>query len=427
MSNPPAYGGLDSTYLRVRLLVRQAVASVTLRSVRSFLPPRREVRPDGSPAAASRSNSAACRPSDTGSAGLRLTARVHIRTHGSEGYPSLESWPKITVVLPIRNEAEFIAQTIKYLQDQDYPADKLEILVVVGDSIDNTAQIVQEIAADDNRVRYLHNPKLWSSAARNIGAREATGEIITYVDGHTYIDNDQLIKNTARLMTENNVSVLSRPQFLDTPENTTFQKAVAFARRSRLGHGLDSTIYTEEDMFVNPASAGASYTREIFEKVGYFDEQFDASEDYEFNYRILLAGYRAFSSLKLAVYYYPRKTLSALFKQMARYGTGRMRLARKYRETLGIGTLIPPLFTAGLVALPILSGVAPRLGSWLALLYSLYLLAVLVSSAMTANRHGFVFFIPSLLIYPCIHIGLGYGFIRELFRGRAPNRSENQP
>lgn len=259
----------------------------------------------------------------------------------------METWPKISVVLPIRNEAKFIARTIKYLQDQDYPRDKLEILVAVGDSIDNTSEIVQGIAAQDSRVRYLYNPKRWSSSARNVGAREATGEIITYVDGHTYIDNDQLLKNTARLMAEKAISVLSRPQFLDTPDNTTFQTAVALVRRSLLGHGLDSTIYTDKEMYVNPASAGASYRREVFEKVGYFDEQFDASEDYEFNYRLAQAGYRAFTSPKLAVFYYPRLSLGALFKQMARYGTGRMRLARKHPPTLGIGTLIPPLSHLG--------------------------------------------------------------------------------
>ena len=226
------------------------------------------------------------------------------------------------MVLPIRNEANFIAKTIKQLQEQVYPRDRLEILVVVGYSHDNTAAIVQEIAAQDERVRYLHNPKLWSSSARNIGAKEATGDIITYIDGHTYIDNDQLLINIARLIAEKEVSVLSRPQFLDTPENTTFQKAVSLARKSALGHGLDSTIYSDEDMYVNPTSAGASYKREVFDKVGYFDEQFDASEDYEFNYRVAQAGYRAFTSLQLAVYYYPRKSFGTLFKQMTRYGTG---------------------------------------------------------------------------------------------------------
>lgn len=336
----------------------------------------------------------------------------------------METWPKISVVLPIRNEAKFIARTIKYLQDQDYPRDKLEILVAVGDSIDNTSEIVQGIAAQDSRVRYLYNPKRWSSSARNVGAREATGEIITYVDGHTYIDNDQLLKNTARLMAEKAISVLSRPQFLDTPDNTTFQTAVALVRRSLLGHGLDSTIYTDKEMYVNPASAGASYRREVFEKVGYFDEQFDASEDYEFNYRLAQAGYRAFTSPKLAVFYYPRLSLGALFKQMARYGTGRMRLARKHPPTLGIGTLIPPLFALGLVALPLLSLLSASFAYLFIILYGLYLAAVVVSSAGIALRHGTTYLWLAPPIYVAVHLGLGFGFLRELVVGRKDRQEE---
>lgn len=341
----------------------------------------------------------------------------------------MEPWPKISIVLPIRNEAGFIAQTIRYLQDQDYPKDRLEILVVVGDSHDNTVEIVQQIASQDDRVRYLPNPKLLSSAARNIGAKAATGEIITYVDGHTYIDNDQLLKNTARLMAEKNVSVLSRPQLLDTPENTTFQKAISLARKSRLGHGLDSTIYSDREMYVNPASAGASYRREIFDQVGYFDESFDASEDYEFNQRVAEAGYRAFTSPKLTVYYYPRQSLGALFRQMGRYGTGRMRLARKHPGTVGIGTLVPPLFTLGFLILPLM--LIMWFSNWGGMLwsicYGLYALLVILSSAAIAVRNGVVHLFLAPPIYLFIHLGLGYGFLKELIRGPTLRQSENRP
>jgi len=336
----------------------------------------------------------------------------------------MDNWPKTSVVLPIRNEANYIALTIQYIQNQDYPRDKLEILAAVGDSFDNTAEIVQQISTRDDRVRFLYNPQKKSSSARNIGVRAATGEIITFVDGHTYIDNKQLLKNTARLMAQYDVSVLSRPQFLETPENTVFQKAVALVRRSALGHGLDSTIYTNQDMYVNPTSAGASYKREVFGKVGYFDETFDASEDYEFNYRVALAGYRAFTSPKLAVYYYPRNSLGALFKQMARYGTGRMRLARKHPATLGIGTLIPPLFTLGLVAVPLLSLWTFWAGYLFGLLYGLYSVAVAISSAAIAIRSGAKYLLLAPLIYVTVHLGLGYGFLRELILGRKPSREE---
>jgi GT2 family glycosyltransferase len=336
----------------------------------------------------------------------------------------MDEYPKITVVIPIRNEAKFIAQTLNYILTQDYPADRMEIIVADGYSTDGSSEIVQKIAESDPRVRWFPNPVQLSSAGRNIGAKAATGDIIMYVDGHTYIDNDQLLKNTAMLMKLREVSVLSRPQYLETPDNSTFQKAVALARRSVIGHGLDSTIYTDEDMYVNPASSGATYKREVFDRVGYFDEQFDASEDYEFNYRVAKAGYQAFTSLSLAVYYYPRATPGALFQQMARYGAGRFRLFRKYPETLGLGTLAPVLFTLGIILLPLLSWlVSDWFGAFFFVMYGVYVASILISALILAEKNGAanLFLIPP--IYVCIHAGLGYGFIVEAVRtlfGLAP-------
>src|SRR3990172_5327791 len=164
--------------------------------------------------------------------------------------------PRLTIVVPVRNEERFVARTIQFLLDQDYPPDRMEILVGVADSIDRTAEVVREIEARDPRVKYFHNPHRFSSGARALGAQMATGEIVIFVDGHTWIDNDQIFKNTVRLMVEKDVSILSRPQFVDTPENSFFQRAVSLARQSVIGHGLDSTIYTRDEKYVDPASSG---------------------------------------------------------------------------------------------------------------------------------------------------------------------------
>ncbi len=335
-----------------------------------------------------------------------------------------ETLPRLTVVVPVRNEERFVARTIQFLLDQDYPADKVEILVGVAESTDRTAEVVRELEAHDPRVKLFQNPRGLSSVARSLGAQMATGEIVLFVDGHTWIDNDQIFRNTVRLMAEKQVSILSRPQFLDTPENEFFQRAVAIARKSLIGHGLDSTIYTTDEKYVDPASSGAIYRREVFERVGYFDPAFDACEDVEFNYRCARAGFRSFTSMKLAVYYYPRSSPGALFEQMVRYGVGRFRLARKHPGSLSIGTLIPPVFSAGfpliaLLGLFWLPGAVVFLSALLA-----YLLAVMLSSLTASFRHGWEYFPVLPGIYLVIHAGLGWGFIRELFASLAGPHSQ---
>lgn len=333
------------------------------------------------------------------------------------------SLPTISVILPIRNEERFIEQTLRYLLSQDYPIDKLEIIVVDGESSDNTVGLVKRMAATDSRIRILNNPRRLSSAARALGASNATGEIITFIDGHTYIDNDQLLKSTALLMSEKQVSVLSRPQFLDTPENNFMQRAISIARKNPLGHGLDSTIYLAEDAYVDPSSSGASYRREILDKVGNFDDRFDACEDVEFNYRVARAGYRSFTSKALAVYYYPRESLRGLFKQLKRYGVGRFRLARKHPGTLSLGTLIPPCFVAGTILLAMLSLLSTMAGLIFAALAGAYLGVTLLVSLVAAAKHGWGYFAVLPPIFWTIHWALGWGFLTELVRtliGRAP-------
>jgi len=70
---------------------------------------------------------------------------------------------------------------------------------------------------------------------------------------------------------------------------------------------MASTIYSIQEAYVDPSSSGASYRRELFSQVGNYDVRFGACEDVELNFRLVQAGYRSFTSPKLAVYYYPRR------------------------------------------------------------------------------------------------------------------------
>jgi glycosyltransferase involved in cell wall biosynthesis len=328
---------------------------------------------------------------------------------------SKKEWPLISVIIPVRNEGRFIGRTIDYITDQDYPRDKLEIIIVDGQSNDNTREIVNEKINDDSRISLYLNPKRLSSAARNIGVKKAKGSIVTFIDGHIYIDNQTLLKNIAVLMDDKQVSVLSRPQFLDTPENSDFQKAVSAARKSLFGHGLDSTIYLKEEKYVDPTSSAASYKSEVFEKAGFFDENFDAAEDLEFNYRVGASGFTSFSSMKVAVYYYPRDDFKSLFKQMMRYGIGRFRFFKKHKKDYGSGAALLAISLVTMLILSILSLFsALAAGFWIICILTYLIASVLGSlSALRENNVKTALYLP--MIYPVIHAGLALGFLKAAF------------
>lgn len=330
----------------------------------------------------------------------------------------------ITVVMPVRNETRFIADTLGQLLSQDYPKDSFEILVADGMSDDGTRDIVARMAEEDDRVLLLDNPKRRSSAGRNVGFKAGRGDYFVVVDGHCHIPDDQFLRNVAECFEKSGAHCLGRPQPLDPPGLSHFQKSVALARASRLGHGGDSLIYGDFEGFASPVSNGAAYRREVFEKVGYVNEDFDACEDVEFNYRVEKAGLKAYTSPKLTVRYYPRENLSALVGQMRRYGRGRTRLYRKHPALLSLSALVPACFAGGAASFVALLGLEIILGLsafltvvFLGLGFALLAYAVLVGMATVriCREHGWDHAWRLPLVFLAVHGGLGLGMWEELF------------
>ena len=163
-------------------------------------------------------------------------------------------------------------------------------------------------------------------------------------------------------------------------------------------------------------SVAVAYRREVFDRVGGFDERFDACEDVELNHRIDRAGLRCFFTPAVQVRYFPRSSLRGLFRQMARYGRGRVRLLRKHPETFSPGGFIPAAWLAGLLAGPLLAMAWPPLWWVYGGAIAVYLAAVLATSAAIAVRRRE----PRLLgwlpfVFPTVHAGAGWGVLSEAF------------
>ena len=129
-----------------------------------------------------------------------------------------------------------------------------------------------------------------------------------------------------------------------------FQRAVAAARTSWLGHNPDSAIYSDVARFVAADNVAVAYRREVFDRVGLFDESFDACEDVEFNTRVRRAGLTCYFTPAIAVEYQPRGSLRGLAYQMMRYGRGRARLGLKHPAMITAASLVPPLWLVWLIA-----------------------------------------------------------------------------
>ncbi|HEX5270013.1 MAG TPA: glycosyltransferase family 2 protein [Gemmataceae bacterium] len=326
--------------------------------------------------------------------------------------------PFISVILPVRNEEGCVGRTLGQLLAQDYPPDRFEVLVADGRSTDSTRAVVRTVAARHPNVRLLDNPRRWSSAGRNAAVRAARGDVAVLIDGHCELDNSHYLADLARAFQQSGADCVGRPQPLDVAGASPLRRAIAAARSSPLGHNPASFIYSSDEGFVRPQSVAVAYRREVFDRVGLFDESFDACEDVEFNHRVERAGLVCFFTPRVAVRYHPRGTLAGLFRQMARYGRGRVRLLRKHPETFSAGCFVPAAFLLGLVAGP----AAALLSPWLAAAYAgavgVYLLAVILASLCLTVKTRDARLLPWLpAVFVAIHLGAGAGILLEAVAG----------
>src|SRR5215216_4132157 len=103
--------------------------------------------------------------------------------------PPLGSTPRVTVIMPVRNEAGYIAASLGDVLDQDYPSDRIEVLVGDGESDDDTVAIIERTAAAHPGcdVRVLRNECRIPPAALNQALADASGDLIIRIDGHCRI------------------------------------------------------------------------------------------------------------------------------------------------------------------------------------------------------------------------------------------------
>jgi hypothetical protein len=166
---------------------------------------------------------------------------------------------------------------------------------------------------------------------------------------------------------------------------------------------------------VPPQSVAVAYRRDVFGRVGYFDEAFDACEDVEFNHRLSQAGGQCYFAPQLAVHYHPRATLAGLVYQMLRYGRGRARLLLKHPNTFSIPSLVPAVFLLALAGSFVLGLFAPPFAALFCLTALAYGLAVSLGGVAVALRRQVLQLAPLMpAVFVSIHVGAGWGVLTGL-------------
>jgi succinoglycan biosynthesis protein ExoA len=332
----------------------------------------------------------------------------------------MNSVPSVTVIMPIRNEAAYIARSLGSILAQDYPADRLQILIVDGMSTDATRELVQRGIdnlceagnAPTPALLLLDNPKRIVAAALNVGLAHTHGEIIVRVDGHTEIEPDYVRTCVETLLRTGADNVGGR---MDPVSKSRFGQAVALATSTPFGVGGARFHYSQREEWVDTVYLGA-WRRDVFARIGHFDEELVRNQDDEFNYRLRKHGGKILLNPAIRSHYTNRSSLQSLWRQYYQYGYWKVRVLQKHPAQMQWRQFVPPLFVAALVGGALLAPFSNVLAILWSTLLVLYLLANLAASVWTAAQQGWRHLLLLPVVFAILHISYGLGFLVGLIR-----------
>lgn len=317
--------------------------------------------------------------------------------------------PFVSVIIPMRNEEAWIDRCLGSVLAQDYPHDRMEVLVADGMSTDSSPRMLAELAARDPRVKVIENPGLIVPTGLNRLIAAARGDVIARIDAHTVIEPDYL-RCGIELLRLSGASNVGGPMICRG--GGPIADAIAAAMASRFGIGATFHFATDESE-CDTVYMGM-WPRRVFEEVGLFDEQFVRNQDDELSYRIRKSGGRIVVSPAMRSLYQNRESWKALVRQFWQYGVWKVRVLQKHPRQMSIRHFVPPAFQVFVAAL-LLLGVFWRPALWTGLavvaLYAGFVAVVAASGARDLAARTRLW-----LALVAIHQSWAAGFLAGLWR-----------
>jgi glycosyltransferase involved in cell wall biosynthesis len=328
------------------------------------------------------------------------------------------------VIVPCRNERNYIHRCLDSILATEYPKDRIQILVVDGMSDDGTGEIVELYQRRHAAIRLLSNPKQIVSAALNAGIRAATGDIIMRMDAHVeYPPN--YISGLVAWLERSGADNVGGACITRAANGTATARAIALALSHPFGVGNSQfRLGTTEPRRVDTVPFGC-YRRQVFGRIGLFDEELVRNQDDEFNFRLLRAGGSILLVPGIVSYYYGRGSLQQLCRMYYQYGYFKPLVIRKVGAVMTVRQLAPALLLGAVFVTAILGVMVPA--AWMLPFFVVggYEAAVVAASASAGLRHGVRVAVLLAGAFAVLHCAYGLGFLRGVvdfvvLRKRAP-------
>lgn len=322
----------------------------------------------------------------------------------------METTPLVTIAVASSDDEARIEPCLRCALAQDYPRDRLEVVVADAMSMDATREIVLRFAGEDPRVRLVDNPERTRAAAFNAILRASNGEIFVPMDPGAEYGKTHVSKCVAALSSSSADHLAIVPR---TAGRTLVERALSAAQKTKLafaaGGALARDAYDDDEAM--PSLLGA-VRRNVFERIGMFDPRTRAEEEVELSRRITREGGGVAVRKDIVVHRADARSFRDLFKRHFEIGRGRARRVVKERKIDSVKTLAPLAMVAAGGALAMTSSVQPITPIAL----GVYALMTGKAAVRVSKGEGIVTIPVAWAAYPVMHVAHGVGFGSGLVR-----------
>ena len=325
----------------------------------------------------------------------------------------IQNSPFVSVLMPVRNEATFIERSLGAVLAQDYPLDRMEVIIADGLSDDGTRNVIEALRLQNPNVSLIDNPGKIVATGLNAALRLARGEIIIRVDGHCEVASDY-VRRCVSYLVDDQVDCVGGP--LETVGETYPARAIAAAMSSTFGVGGSAfRVGAAEARFADTVPF-PGYRRETIQRAGDFDEELVRNQDDEYNYRVRKLGGRILLAPDICSRYYSRAGLSKLWKQYFQYGYWKVRVMQKHPRQMQPRQFVPALLVFALVLLLITAPFLLVNKLVLAAMLLAYVVLSFAASVSAASKTGWRLLPLLPIAFTIIHFAYGSGFLLGLAR-----------
>ncbi|MFQ5850698.1 MAG: glycosyltransferase family 2 protein [Candidatus Binatia bacterium] len=315
----------------------------------------------------------------------------------------------VSIIIPCCNEERFIGECLDSIIGNEYPKDQLEVVVVDGMSEDGTRAIVEGYARRHAFIKLLDNPKKIIPAAMNIGSRHVRGEIIMKIDAHSTYER-KYISKCVRFLTEYHADNVGGIWKIMPGGDTTVAKAIALALAHPFGSGnARIKIGSKKPRWADTAAFGC-YRKEVFRKIGVWNEELAGSSDMDFNTRLKEAGGRILLVPEIAINYYADANVRAFWRHNFADGVWATYVLKFRSKASSSRHWIPLAFVSSLIGSAALSAGLPGFRWVFGSITGAYALANFGASVHIAMRERHLPYLVTMpIVFATRHMGHGLG------------------